>query len=447
MTMNRGGSFTWRALFRYKLICSAVFMLAILLPRTLAQSRSESEASARLDSLAVTGSARFHSEQIVPTTGLHIGATVTLEDLQAAANRLAQLGPFSAVHYSYTSEETGVKVEYQVTDEPGVPVWFDNFPWFSDAELTAAIEKSVSLFDGMAPMHGTVLDDISHSLENLLATRGVNATVSHALAMAPMTQQRVQLFRVEGGALNVASVEFSDSLAQTDPGIRERLSDIVGKPYSRSATQIFEFEQIRPVYLAHAFLHVQFAPPSVRIADGAGASAAKQAVIIAPINAGPAYSWNGVTWTGNSSISSAELATLVPLKLGGPANGMKIEATWQSVLEAYARRGYLDVALKPTPEFDEFAKGVAYTVQVTEGPQYRMGNMVLTGLSMEGERRIRAAWKIAPGAVFDKSAYDEFLTSGIKMAFTGLPYHYEKIGRFLQEDPKDGKVDVLLDFQ
>ena len=76
-----------------------------------------------------------------------------------------------------------------------------------------------------------------------------------------------------------------------------------------------------------------------------------------------------------------------------------------------------------------------------------MGSLVLTGLSIEGERRVRAAWKIPDGAVFDKSIYDEFLSTGITQAFTGLPFHYEKIGRFLQEDPQHATVDVMLDFQ
>jgi hypothetical protein len=76
-----------------------------------------------------------------------------------------------------------------------------------------------------------------------------------------------------------------------------------------------------------------------------------------------------------------------------------------------------------------------------------MGKLVLTGLSIEGDRRIRAAWTISPGEIFDKSIYDEFFSSGIKQAFTGLPFHYEKIGRFFQEDPQAGTVDVLIDFQ
>jgi hypothetical protein len=76
-----------------------------------------------------------------------------------------------------------------------------------------------------------------------------------------------------------------------------------------------------------------------------------------------------------------------------------------------------------------------------------MGRLVLTGLSIEGERRLRAAWAIAEGAVFDNSIYEQFVATGIKQAFSGLPFHYEKVGRFVQKDAKTGTVDVLLDFE
>jgi outer membrane protein assembly factor BamA len=105
------------------------------------------------------------------------------------------------------------------------------------------------------------------------------------------------------------------------------------------------------------------------------------------------------------------------------------------------------VTLLPAPHFDEGANTVSYAVRITEGPQYHMGKLVLTGLSTEGEKRIRAAWKIPTGAVFSRAVYDEFISSGIREAFSGMPFHYEKIGRFLQEDPKSATVDVLIDFQ
>jgi outer membrane protein insertion porin family len=425
---------------------SAIILACIALFPARMAGQAANPASAPLATIQVTGSARFHSEQIAAATGLHPGDNITRDDLQAAANRLVALGLFATVNYTFSSVESGVKAEYQVADAPTLPVWFDNFPWFTDAELTAALEKSVGLFDGTAPAQGTILDQISTALENLLAARGVTAGVSHSLVTLPATDQQAQLFRTDSADVNVAGVEFSDALAGNDPAIKDRLSDLIGKPFSRVSMELFLVEQVRPAYLAHGYLRVQFGAPSARFA-AAAAGSPPGVIVSAPVTPGPAYAWNGVTWAGNSTISAGVLNVLVPLKFGDSADGMKIAAAWQTVIDAYARLGFLDANINPVPQFDGFSNRVAYAVTITEGPQYRMGNLVLTGLSMQSEQRIRAAWKIPPGATFDKSMYDDFLASGIKQALIGLPFHYEKIGRFLQTDAKTGKVDVLLDFQ
>jgi outer membrane protein assembly factor BamA len=429
-------------------VCLLFFFAASLCaPLSLAQGASD--AAANLESVQVTGS-RFRSEQIAAAIGLHAGATVSRDDLQKAANDLAQLGVFASVAYRYETLPTGVRAEYQVTDAPSVPVDFDNFPWFTDQELTAAIEKAGVLFDGSAPVHGTVLDAVSSALEKLIASHGVFTGVSHTLMAAPLDGAQRQQFRVEGSDVTIAAIEFNDALAQGNPAVHTRLADLVGKPFSRTAIEVFEVEQVRPVYLAHGYLHVRFGAPTARLADGAPGAAgasAKNVTVVVAVEPGRVFVWNGVLWIGNSAISSLELEQTVPLHQGDPADGTKIEAGWESVRARYRQLGYLTAEVNPSERLDEASGQAAFTVRITEGPKYHMGNLVLTGLSAEGERRIRAAWRIPPGAVFNEGMLDDFLSRDIDVAFVGLPVHYEKIGHFLETNPSAGTVDVLLDFQ
>jgi outer membrane protein assembly factor BamA len=404
----------------------------------------DAEGNGKLESVKVTGSTRYRSDQIASATGLSVGTTITKFDLQRGADRLAQLGVFANVQYRFATEDTGVRAEYQVTDAPTVPVWFDNFPWFTDDELIVALKREIPLFDGTAPLRGGLLNEISNTLESLLGTRGVNSSVSSILTIAPASDVQVMQFHAEHAGVNIASVEFSDPLAQGDRGVQQRLGDLVGQQFSRTLVELFEFEQVRPVYLSHAFLRVRFGAPVARI-TGSGAGA--RVAVTAPVESGLAFAWSGVIWRGNASIASAILNGIIALKPGDAADGMKLEGMWDGVRDEYTRRGYLDVSLVAEPQFDDSAKRVTYTVSITEGPLYHMGRLVLTGLSLEGERRIRAAFGIAQGAVFNKEIYEQFASAGIKQAFAGLPFHYEKVGRFLQEYPNSGSVDVLLDFQ
>ena len=422
-----------------------IAILAILLvsiPTSASKAQSGSE---RLASITASGSHRYKSPEIAKATGLQSGKTITRDELQLVADRLARLGIFTNVQYKFSSGPGGLAVDFEVSDAPTIPVTFDNFPKFSDDELGTAIKNAVVLFDGTAPENGTILATMSNAIEELIATRGLHATVAHSVVTNPTGH--VQQFRIEGDVLRVAQVEFSDPLAKSDPAIQQGISQIVGKPFSRSVIESFEFEQIRPIYLTHAFLRVKFAPPTARFEGDPTKPLPDKIYVLASIEPGPAYSWGGVEWTGNSVISTAELDKFVELKAGEVADGVKMEAGWNHATDAYGAQGYLDAKLTPTPHYDDKAARVSYTVSISEGPQYRMGQLVLTGLSLEGERRIRAAWQIPKDAVFNEGVYDEFVAHGTKEAFSGLPFHYEKIGRFLQKEPQAGTVDVLLDFQ
>ena len=421
------------------LLCAALFLLAPARPQQPADS-----ANGKLASVSISGSKRYASQLIAPETGLSAGSNITKADLQNGADRLAQLGLFSNVQYRYATEDAGVRAEYQVTDAATLPVWFDNFPWFTDEEISAALRKDVPLFDGTAPESGSILHEITAALARLLATRGVHADVTNAIANAPVTDRRIQQFHVENAGVSISTIEFSDALARDDRGIHQRLADVVGQPYSRTLVELFEFEQVRPVYLAHGFLRVRFGEPAARVA---GSGVAAKATVAATVEPGPAFAFDGVSWTGNRAVSTAVLNSMVTLKTGDSVDGVKLEAMWDAARDEYATMGYLDMKLTPSPQFDDAARRVTYNVSISEGPQYHMGKLVLTGLSIEGEKRIRAAWGIAPGAVFNKDIYDEFVDSGIKQAFAGLPFHYDKVGRFLQQDAGNGVVDVMLDFQ
>jgi outer membrane protein assembly factor BamA len=412
-----------------------------------ARAAAPQTGNSRIEAIEVTGSSRFSSKQIVEAVGLRAGATIDRETLQQAADKLSALGAFATVRYHFNTATTGVRVTYEVTDAPALPVTFDNFPWFSDEELSAALKSSVILFDGSAPATGALVDSMDVALAKFLDAKGIHAQVTHRPTPLPDRDGQVQQFHVEEAALTVQSVEFSDALAHSDHHIQDRLADLIGQPYSRSKIEIFEFEQVRPIYLTHAYLRVKFGPPIANFPTPPSNPLSGAVTVTVQIEAGPAYKWAGVTWNGDSGVSNADLDSVVQILKGDLADGNQVQAVWERALAKYQQYGFLSVDLKPTPHFDDATGNVSYTVEVTEGPQYHMRDLVLTGLSVEGERRIRRAFPIPQDALFDKTAYDIFAQKGMAAAFAGLPVHYEKIGKFLQLDPPNAKVDVLLDFQ
>ncbi len=422
----------------------------IFLGTSLAAAAQEipgTEINGPLAKISVAGSQRFSSDAIAATINLHKGQTLHRSDLQSAADRLAQTGEFTNVNYRYESTPQGVVVEFSLADAPVIPAYFDNFPWLSNEVISQSLSKTVPFYDGRVPSEGTVVDDVAQALTKLLEGVKINGTVTHRVLRAPGSDQLVQEFQLDGPQLPIEAVFFTDALADEDRAVHQSLSQLIGHPYSRYAIETFTFEQVRPLYEASGHLRAKMGEPAARFSGEPNQPPRQSVTAIIPVQAGPVYKWGGATWTGNAAISAGDLNSLVGLKDGEVADGTKLDAAWLRVADAYARIGYLDAAVTPSLELNDAAARASCKVTIVEGPQYHMGEMVLSGLSVEGERRVRAAWKIGPGAVFDKKAFDDFINGGARDAFGTLPYTYSKIGNFLEKNAKSGKVDVMLDFE
>jgi hypothetical protein len=79
-----------------------------------------------------------------------------------------------------------------------------------------------------------------------------------------------------------------------------------------------------------------------------------------------------------------------------------------------------------------------------------MGEMVITGLSVEAEKRLRRYWQIPPGQIFNNGYFEgtaKELAKPSVSIFGELPVHYETFGHWLRPNPEQHTVDVLLDFK
>jgi outer membrane protein insertion porin family len=411
---------------------------------------ASSPPSSTISSIKVTGAKNFPADQVIQASGLKSGDTVTAAQIQDATNRLAALGIFSAVNFRYTSKGDAISLEFQVQEALTYPVSFDNVPWFSNAEIADAIRNQVGLFTGEAPGDGTMIEEMTAVIEDLLAAKQIKASVAHQLLAKAEGDGMVMQFHIEGLPLRVQSVQFGDSIATSSERLKDRVSDIKGQPYSLFAAELFENEHIRPLYISKGFLRAKIGPPEahpIPDVDNPKETAVEVSIPIAP---GPVYSWKGVSWQGNVAIESAKLDGAVELKPGELADGMKAEVTWQKIESIYRQHGYLDMKLDAQPQFDDSARQISYQVNISEGPQYRMGNMVITGLSLDAEKRLRQAWQIAPGQVFDDGYYEmhiKLLSKPSRDIFGELPVHYNEFGHLLRPDANRHTVDVLLDFK
>jgi outer membrane protein assembly factor BamA len=425
----------------------SVFLLLLLTLTVVSPAYSQ---TATLREIHTDGLKVLTEPQVVTLSGLTTGSQVGRTELQDAADALVRCGLFAKVNYNFTTRNDGVVVTFHLEENPRLPVFYDNFPWYADAELNDAIHKDLPYFDGTLPAAGAAVDLANTSLQNFLTAKGINGTVEHLVVASPLSDGSVQQFRIDGVTPQIASLEFSDPQLTSSAAVQQHLAEVRGKPYSRMTIDVFLSEQIRPIYLQAGYLKATIGPPEVRLSGNPNQKFPDQIPVFVPSQPGAVYHWKDVTWSGNKVLSTITLTNDLGLKTGDVANGMNIEGGWDRVHEEYGQQGYLEAKLDPVSTFDDAQHTVSYAVSVSEGKQYRYNAMTISGLSLAAERIVRDAWPIKPGEVFDKKLFDQLLTSlelHHQAVFKDLPLHYETVGHWLQTDPDKGTVDILLDFK
>jgi len=432
-------------------ICLAACLLVIPLSFIRAQTPSTpSTSKAVLREIRTEGLKSLTEPQVATTSGLQIGMEIGRDDLQTAADKLVQSGLFAHVKYNFQSRADGLVVIFHLDEAERIPAYFDNLPWFTDGELNDAIRAKLPFYDGTLPTAGAVVDQASEIAGEFLAAHGLQAAIEHQVAANPNGEGNIQEFRIDGAALKISSLEFSDASLNTSKVVQQELAELKGKPYSRMAIDLFLTEQVRPIYQKQGYLRAKLGPPEIRLTGNPNQKLPEQIPVFVPVTPGAVYKWKGAEFSGNSLLSTETLNADLGLKADDVADGMAMEAGFERIREEYAHVGYLDAKIDPVATYDDQAHTIRYKVHIDEGKSYKFNVLTITGLSPTAEKRLRDAWAIPQGEVFDKAIFEEFLTkleTKPSEIFHNLPVHYENVGHWIQPDEANHTVDVLLDFK
>jgi hypothetical protein len=258
--------------------------------------------------------------QIGALSGLQTGMQVGRAELQTAADKLVGSGLFSTVKYDFKTRADGVTLTFHVAESPRLPAYYDNFPWFGDSELNDAIRARLPFFDGTLPAGGSVVDEAAEAVRGLLAAHKLDFAVQHQVAANPLADGNIQQFSIEGSPLKIASLSFGDASLGTSSVVQSRLSDVVGKPYSRIAIDVFLAEQVRPVYWKQGYLQVNLGPPEVRLSGPPTEKLPPEIPVFVPVKPGQRLSHRGHN-LDRQQPAVVHLARFVPGAENGSAGG------------------------------------------------------------------------------------------------------------------------------
>ena len=435
-----------------------VLCLSLLLSATLGQkqpSRDKASAAAyKLIALKVTGTARYTDKEILAASGLQMGQNAADGDFKEAVQRLGDSGLFSNVVYSYSSSDAGVRLELQLADTDQsklVPAQFENLVWFTDGELRTAIQRSVPLFKQLLPIAGNLPDRVSEALQALLSEKQFPGRVDYRRDVEESSGiLNTIVYRVEEVTIRIRSVEFPGASPEQAALLTNAARRLTGAEYNRSSLAAVAKFDLLPVYLQRGYLKAAFGPSDARVvpqpspaADAQGLSELEVDAIV-PVTPGRIYSTSSVDWKGNSAIAISEVAPLIHMPPGQPADAVRLLRDLESVSRLYRSRGYITVQIKPDARFDDEKSTVHYDLNIVEGDLYKMGELEITGLDTQAKARLQEAWTLREGQPYNADYPKKFVDDTRELVPRGVQWSV-RIHESL--DAKDKTVDVEIRFK
>jgi outer membrane protein insertion porin family len=427
-------------------LCAACLLL--LAPGSRAQQPPPP--SLKLDRIEFKGLDRVKEPEALERSGLTVGQTVSIDDVEAAANRLLESGLFTNLSYKIKGTTDKALLSFEVVERKWtMPVSFDNFVWFTDEELTAAVRRKLPAFDGTAPEAGGVTEQIRQALTELLAERKIEGSVEYTLTENPSNHKVEHLFSVKGPGLRVCKITYAGARAVPEEQLVIKSGGIFDNDYSRAYVGGFVESNLIPLYQERGYLRAAFSPPKVAPELS---PECKGVAVAMTVDEGSIYVWDKATWEGAEGLTAQELDAALGMKNREVANAVKIAKGLAGVRKAYGRKGYIAARVRPEAEFDDSARSVTYHFRVTEGPQYHMGDLVINGLDEVATNNLRGRWRLLHKEVYDDGYVEEFVRKSVTefqrdAARAGNPMPALKVVSQAQPDHDKHLVNVTLDIK
>jgi outer membrane protein assembly factor BamA len=158
---------------------------------------------------------------------------------------------------------------------------------------------------------------------------------------------------------------------------------------------------------------------------------------------GKVYSTSGIEWQGTAVVKTDELQKLLHLPLNQPADAVQLATDLETATKLYRTRGYMLAKITSKPVLDDDKSTVHYDFVVSEGDQFKMGELDILGLDSQATAHLQAEWKLLPGAPYNGEYPKQFLDQTAQFLPRAVPWN---VSYHEAVNETDKTVDVSLHF-
>jgi outer membrane protein insertion porin family len=389
--------------------------------------------------------------ELLAASGLEPGQALMHDSLGNAAQRLLNTGLFSdaTIDYTGTAKARDVVVDLKpIPLDKLLPASFENFVWFTPGELAAGIHAHVPLYRGVASDAGTLPDDIQSALQQMLAAKGITATLSHEIIEPTNLHPiRVVSFRIEQPSVRLNTVHLailSPTAAQATltPRLQQAARSATSNPFNEGLSGLTLQDILLGSVRSAGYIEATLDGIQRTVSPSPTDPQTLLVTYSVRILTGDSYKVSTLTFAPTPLYSAADFARDARLHPGDIADGSDLAKTEAAISSAYLSHGYLDIYVLSHPALDATAHTVAYTLEPIPGDIYHLHTATPTGLSPEALQEFNSTWQMKPGDVYNPAYVSEFIHNN-----TALRHLSTYAGSFqASADPQTHLVDLTLTF-
>ena len=387
------------------------------------------------------GAAQYSQNELLAAAGIKPGTRLTVADVKAHAKQLNDTGFFAVVKFSNDSKG----LLFSLTPVSQLyPMHLDNLPLKPGKDLDDKIHARVALYHGLLPASGSTDDGICQILEEMLAEKGVKATVKASLTSGLGPKKITAMnFTITAPPVRIGPIQ----LAGVSPAMQAKVNTLVdgqtGNEFDTENTAIGLRRSFEDLYQDQGYAAVkvevkQIDPPVV-------SDAAIEISFSVTVAEGGIYKLGTINYPVDALASRAEVQKFLAKYQAG--SGRPLDQFVLAVNDAYHARGYLDCSVVSHASFNEATHIVNYTIEIDPGQVYRMGTVQFDGAPDAVALKLKNAWKLAPGTTFDESYVSSFAARAEKQDRTLSKWMQTVLVTFNEKpDPDTHQVNVIFHF-
>ncbi|MFZ0746932.1 MAG: hypothetical protein WAM85_21185 [Terracidiphilus sp.] len=350
------------------------------------------------------GAPQYTQQELLAAAGLRPDARLNSREVKAHAKQLNDTGLFQEVKFTSDSKT----VLFTLTPSTQLfPMHLENVPLTPGKELDAKLHERFPLYRGLLPASGSMPEGIRQTFEEMLAAKGIKATVKAALTSGVGPQKLTAMnFTVVSPAVHIGRIK----LAGISPAMQAKASLLAsgqtGNDFDTENTAVGLQHLFEDLYQDQGYAAVQ-----VDVAQVDPPAISDQSVGIPytlTIKEGWIYKLGTIDFPAGELVARADVEKILSKYPKG--SGRPLDLFLLAVRDAYHADGYLDCSIVSHPSFSESTHIANYSLEIAPGAQYRLASVKFDGAPDAMAAKLKLIWKMAPGDVFDESYLSNFAT-------------------------------------